>query len=206
MPVAGRLSQAASRLRSRNRGNFAGGMYAIRADIARRFRLPAVLLGEDAFLRAMVTTDLFTHPTNPMRVVSPSGASFEFEPYLTPHGVVRNLRRRLIGLSVNAVLYSAFWAHCGPERDAGVLMSEWELSDPQWSQRLVRDAISVRGRWVVPWPIITRHLRMLGGHSPPERIVMAPVAALATLLNIYVAIGANRALRTGDVRELWTDT
>jgi len=206
VPLAGQLSQAASRLRRGNRGHFAGGMYCIRADIARRFGLPGVLLGEDAFLRAMVTTDLFTHPTDPRRVVGPSGASFEFEPYLTPHGVTRNLRRRLIGLTINAILYSAFWTHCDPQRDAGVVMAEWDSSDPQWSQRLVRDAIRARGRWVIPWGIITRHLRMLRGHSPPERIVMAPVAALATLLNMYVAIGANHALRTGHARELWTDT
>lgn len=204
--VLGRVSLAASRLRSGRPGHFAGCLYAARAATLRRFSLPVVLLGEDSFVGAMVATDCFTEPADSSRVVCAEGASVIFEAYLDPLSVFRNTRRRLVELAINEVLYSALWASSSPSADAGVVIDRWNRERPGWDVDLVRGEWSKRGWWVVRRRLVTRHMGMLRHHRGVRRLAMLPVALFAVALNGVAALSANRSVRRGELRSLWVDS
>jgi glycosyltransferase involved in cell wall biosynthesis len=199
-----RVAVAAGGLRRAKPGVFAGALYCARASVLRRFALPLVLMGEDAFVHAMVTTDGFSHASDPTLVAQPEDATVIFDAYMRLPQVHTNLRRRAVELTINAVLYTEFWrVNRETGEDAGSLILRRNREDPGWDERLVREAIRSRGRWVIPRRIMTRHLRLLHFHSVPKRVLMFPVAVAGFLLNAVAAVSANSALRKGRIRTLW---
>ncbi len=198
-----RLSIGATTLRKGMKGIFAGCLYCGYADTIRSLYLPTVLMGEDAFVRAQIVTKGFTDPGNPDLIVRADDAKVIFESYMSPSEIIRNKTRRLIGLSINAIIYTKLWAESTPEKPAGALMRELQAQDPQWSQKLVSSTFESRGFWAVPRHQIYKQFFQLKHHSLTGKIKLFPVALATLPLNAIAVIKANRRIAKGEIRTLW---
>lgn len=201
--AADRLSIGATSLRRGMKGMFAGCLYCGRAEVIRSMYLPTVLMGEDAFVRAMIVTEGFTKKDNPDLVIRDHEAQVIFDPYMKPSEVVRNKTRRVLGLSINAIIYDKLWAESSPSKPAGALMRELQEQDPQWSQKLVKDSFASRGFWAVPRHFIYKQFLQLKHHPLKSRLKLLPVAIATLPLNALAVIKANRRVAKGEIRSLW---
>ena len=201
--VFDRISLGASTLRRGMPGVFAGCLYCGRAEILRSFRLPSVLMGEDAFVRAMIVTRGFTQQDDPGLVRNVPEARVIFEAYQRPSEIIRNKTRRMIELAINAALYTKFWAESTPERPAGTLTKEWFEADPRWSEKYIEEVFAMRGRSPIPRSFITGQFRQLRHHRFPRRLALLPVGLATLPLNAWAVRKANRAICSGEIRSLW---
>lgn len=201
--VADRLSIGATSLRRGRKGMFAGCLYCGRAEVIRSMYLPTVLMGEDAFVRAMIVTEGFTKKDNPDLVIRDHEAQVLFEPYMKPAEVLRNKVRRSLELAINAIIYDKLWAESTPSKPAGALMRELQAQDPQWSQKLVKETFSARGFWAVPKHFIYKQFLQLKHHPLKRRLKLLPVAIATLPLNALAVINANRRVAKGEIRSLW---
>lgn len=222
--LRGRLSTMASRIRTNDNeqageAGFAGCLYACPAIACRRLVLPEVLVGEDSFLRAVWSTDFFTTEvgaSDRRRVVAESRAAVMFEAYLRPTSVLKNLRRRMVGLTINSMVYDELWSRSSVEADAGALLMRWNAEDPGWDRRLVENRIAARGRWVIPGGCFTRWavskqglwkwFHRMRGLPTSRQIAMLPGACIGTCLHAYACIAANRLIRNRQTDRLWFTT
>tara|TARA_A100000171_G_scaffold51054_1_gene64205 strand:+ start:8035 stop:9123 length:1089 start_codon:yes stop_codon:yes gene_type:complete len=198
-----RLSIGATTLRKGMKGIFAGCLYCGYADTIRSLYLPTVLMGEDAFVRAQIVTKGFTHPGDENLIVRADDAKVIFESYMSPAEIIRNKTRRLIGLSINAIIYTKLWAESTPEKPAGALMRELQEQDPQWSQKLINSTFESRGFWAVPRHHIYKQFLQLKHHSLKSKLKLLPVALATLPLNAIAVIKANRRIAKGEIRSLW---
>lgn len=219
-----RISSMASAIRrndtdQRGEAGFAGCLYACPAEACRRFVLPEVLVGEDSFLRAVWSTNFFTNAvgvSDPRRVVSAEDATVLFEAYTGTASVLKNLRRRMVGLTINSMLYDRLWAESSTGADAGVLLTRWAGEDPGWDRRLIAERIAARGSWVVlggsfaSWATSQQGLwkwfHRMRGMPLSKRVCRLPGACVGTMLHAYACISANRLVRTGRTEGLWFTT
>jgi len=219
-----RFSMAATGLRSNwisasGLVGFAGCLYAARSAACRRLRLPSILRGEDSFLHAMWATDFFTVPVNqrdPTRVILAPDATVLFEAYVSPRQVLKNLRRRAVGITINSMLYDRLWAESKHSEDGGQLLIRWHREDPTWDQAFLLEKIKERGRWVPPGGPFLRWispsgnlwvwLRRMKGLSLRRKLVHLPVAVVGTCLTLYSYVAANRLIRSGRLDNLWFTT
>lgn len=198
------ISLAASSVRRQSPDEFGGCLYAARAEVMRRFALPDVLVGEDCFVSAMIKTEFFTtdQPTNRIRRAPDS--QVEFEAYTTPATVYKNLKRRAVELAIDSMLYDELWARSvkgGP--DAGELIMHWHASDPEWAQKVIRQRIQERGRWVLPRGLLTKWFARVSRLRFPQNLFMLPVALCGTLANIVPCMRANHIIKRGGMKNLW---
>ncbi len=198
-----RISIGASRLRWGMKGVVAGCLYCGRSDWLRSFRLPTALMGEDAFVRAMTVTRGFTVPDDPSLVVRVPTARVIFDAYTSPSEVMRNKTRRMLELTINAILYTKLWASATKERPATVLMMEWDAENPRWSEELVANEVGLRGKKFVPSEYVTSQFRQLRHHRALKKAVLFPVALATLPINAVAARRANRAVQRGEIRKLW---
>jgi hypothetical protein len=161
------------------------------------------LLGEDAFIRAMVVTRGFIQTDDALLIKNVPEARVVFEAYQRPSEIIRNKTRRMIELAINAALYTKFWAESTPERPAGTLTKEWFEADPQWSEKYIEEVFAARGRSPIPKAFITSQFRQLSHHRLSRRLGLFPVALATVALNAWAVRKANRAICTGEVRSLW---
>ena len=199
-----RLSIGATTLRRGMQGIFAGCLYAGRADTIRQMYLPTVLMGEDAFVRAMIVTEGFTNKKdNADLIVRANDAEVIFTSYTNLSEILRNKTRRMLELSINAIIYTKLWAESTPEFPAGPLMRELQRNNPNWSQDLVKKTFQSRGFWAVPRQFIYKQFFQLKHHSWPGRLKLLPVAIATLPINAYAVYQANRSVAKGEIRNLW---
>lgn len=201
--LADRISLGASRIRSARRGEFAGCLYCARTAALRAFRLPDVLVGEDSFIGAMIKTDFFTHPGDPRRIVAAPDATVLFQSYQKVGQVLRNLRRRAVGLTINSMLYDELWSNATPERHGGILLEEWYRGDPEFGRELIRRKVRERGLWVLPPGMVLKWFGRLRELPLKTALFRLPVALVATALQLYACLAANRLIRLGRLENLW---
>ncbi|HCT45898.1 MAG: hypothetical protein CMJ35_05065 [Phycisphaerae bacterium] len=198
-----RLSIGATSLRKGMKGVFAGCLYCGRANFMREMYLPEALMGEDAFVRAMTVTRGFTQPDDVNLVARVESAEIIFQSYTSPGEILRNKTRRMLELTINAILYTKLWAESTKEAPAGMLMKQWQSQDPQWSARLVHDTFNERGFWAVPRQFIYKQFMQLKHQPWPRRLRYLPVAIATLPINTYAVIQANRWIIRGETRKLW---
>ena len=194
--VLDRISLGASEIGQSRPAMLAGCLYCVRGELLRKIWLPEGLVGEDAFLCAMIVTDLFTHDTDNSKVVRAQDASVVFESYTRLRDVYYNLRRRAITRGINAIMYTYLWARVGKDApDAGELVRRRNAEDVDWFRKLVREKVEASGWWVMPPGVFTVRLRSLQFLRWPRRLLLLPVALIGTLADAIVHIAANRAIR-----------
>ena len=82
-----------------------GQLYAIRADVARRYHLPIGLPVEDGFLRAMVLTDALTNDGD-IRLIDGADMFHIYASERTIPALIRHQTRIVIGSAINAAAFA----------------------------------------------------------------------------------------------------
>jgi glycosyltransferase involved in cell wall biosynthesis len=199
-----RISLGASEIGQSRPAMLAGCLYCARANVLRRIWLPAGLVGEDAFLCAMLVTDLFTHHTDHERVVRAPNAAVRFESYTKLRDVFYNLRRRAITRGINAMMYTYLWENVGKVApDAGSLIKQRNDDDPDWFRKLVRQNVKNGSWWIMPKGVLGVRLMSLGNLRWSRRLALLPTALIASAADLIVHVSANRAIREGRIRGIW---
>lgn len=198
-----RVSISAGQLRRGDAGVFAGCLYCGRGDALRAFRLPTVLMGEDAFVRAMIVTRGFTTRDGTGLVIRASDARVVFEAYTGFAEVLRNKTRRMLELTINAIIYTKLWSEATPSEPAGVLTKRWFAENPRWSEELVESEFARRGWFKIPRHFVTSQFHQIRRHPWRKRLVLLPVAAASVPLNALAVWRANRLIHKGQLRGLW---
>lgn len=176
-----------------------GSLYAARLAILKDIWLPGDTPGEDGFLNAMVTTDGFTRPFAPGRVISASTPTH----YFKAHGIAEffaHERRMLVGTMVNRWLFEHLWAQKRTTK-AGPDIALWNASDPEWVERVVAGK-TVGKQWVIPRTILLGRLHgaQRGGL---KAFLTLPLRVAAVIISLFPAIAANRILRAKGANKLW---
>lgn len=140
--VVDRLSVFVSRLTHATMPGIAGGLYCVRGDTIRHIWLPAGLLGEDGFMRAMIVTSEFTQKEAPDRLIRAERAVAIYEPERKLGRIFKHSRRLQVGTWMNAIIYTKLFAESNAHRPAGSLIHEWNAADPQWAIRLISEDVS----------------------------------------------------------------
>ncbi|HYF13592.1 MAG TPA: glycosyltransferase [Phycisphaerales bacterium] len=194
-----RLSLLASRSSADGPATIAGSMYVVRGPFIRRVWMPAGLLTEDGFIRAMIITDLFTRKDNPSRIVREERASQIFEAVRSPVGVFKHSKRLLVGARINACVYDKLWNLPAGE-DAGSYCKRMQDADPDWLKNVVRERTGGRGWWVMQPGLLFKRLNALKYKPAVRAVLHAPVALAIFPFDLAVLIAANNAVRRGEFR------
>lgn len=176
-----------------------GSLYAARVQEIKKIWLPNDTPGEDGFLNAMVTTEGFTKPIVPGRVVSASEPTHYFKAHSVAEFFAHE-RRMLVGTMVNRWIFEHLWAQKRTTQ-AGPDIALWNESDPEWVDQVL--AKKVRGkRWLIPRSILLSRLR--GPETGQVRsLAMLPLRIAAVIVSMLPAIAANRVLRKRGANKLW---
>jgi glycosyltransferase involved in cell wall biosynthesis len=195
--LKGRLSSAVSRLSgdSDDRPWICGQLYCGRAQVLRSFELPRGLTAEDGFLYTMVTTDGLRSPPDPQRVVRAVGAWHVFDAYTDPRQLFRHEQWLVRSHVVNDVLFEHLRSVGPAGHDPGAWLAEANRSDPGWMADVLTAALPTRARRLPPSYLFTRRFEALGRRPLRTAVVLAPVAAAATMIDLAVSVTANRQLR-----------
>ena len=177
-----------------------GSLYAAKARELRKVWLPVPTPGEDGFLSAMLHTEGFSRPARLDSIQQLDRPTHYFEAH-SVSGFFVHEKRITIGTSVNGWLCEKFWSenhmnHVGP------VIRDYNALDPDW----VDDVVSknVTGKfWALPPRMLTWRLHNLRGVGIFRRMVRAPFSIIATVINIWPCIQANRALKRKGSAGIW---
>jgi glycosyltransferase involved in cell wall biosynthesis len=186
--------------RSQQPGVVNGQLYVARASALEEIWLPDETPGEDGFLNAMVTTHGFT-------VLPVRGKVIGFHRpthYYRTHrafGFFAHERRMIVGTLINIWIFEYLWS-LRLTSPAGHLIRQWNESDPEWVERLIRQRTASRS-WLVPKSILLG--RFAESSSKPwwKRAGSFPLAIAATMLTIPPAIAANAKLKQRGAASTW---
>lgn len=177
-----------------------GSLYIARAEALRKIWLPVPTPGEDGFLSAMIHTEGFSEPAKPERIQRADWPTHFFEAH-SVSGFFQHERRMTIGTTVNGWICEKLWAD-NHSTHVGNLIREWNEQDPSWVGRLVSG--KVRGKsWALPPRLLTWRLYNLRDVGFARAVGRAPFSLLATVLNVWPCIQANRALKRQDAASIW---
>jgi hypothetical protein len=203
-----RMSLAGSELRhgSAAQPGITGCLYCGRGEVMRRIWFAEGMIGEDAFLNGIVTTDFLRSATpKPELIVAAPNASVVFEAYMRLGEFWANQRRRAVTRGVNAILYSYLWANVNEKEDAVAVIKRRNEEDPQWFVKLLGEKIEEKGWWVLPEGVVTLRLKQLKGLPLWKAAVKLPVALAGFGLDLCTHLAANRRLRKKRLAGIWKD-
>jgi len=177
-----------------------GQLYVAKASALEDVWLPDETPGEDGFLNAMVTTRGFTKPPIPNKVI---GAQRPTHYYRTHRafGFFLHERRMIVGTMINIWIFEYLWS-LRLTSPAGNLIRNWNESDPDWVERLIRQRSDGRN-WLVPKGVM--FARFISRSSMPwwKRAAHFPLAAAATMLTLPPAVAANAKLKQRGAASTW---
>ena len=177
-----------------------GSLYIARAHALRKIWLPVPTPGEDGFLSAMIHTEGFSEPARLDRIQRADRPTHYFEAH-SVSGFFQHERRMTIGTTVNGWICEKLWAD-RHSTHVGDLIREWNDTDPSWVGKLVSG--KVRGKsWALPPRLLTWRLYNLRGIGIAQVVGRAPFSILATILNVWPCVQANRALKRQDAASIW---
>lgn len=196
-----RLSLATSRLTQSPGGQLTGQLYCIRAEIARRIRLPRELAAcEDGFIKCLVCTDQLRRESRADRIRHVPDASHIFEAYTTAGAILRNQKRQMIGQTfVHVLIDKHLPALCARlEAGPGEVIRHLDETEPGWLPRLVAGHLrEARHCWRLFPRAASFRLRRWAGLPAGQRIRHLPAALVGAGVTLLAAWLAFRALRRG---------
>lgn len=177
-----------------------GSLYAAKASELRKVWLPVPTPGEDGFLSAMLHTEGFSRPAQLESIQRLDRPTHYFEAH-SVSGFFRHEKRMTIGTSVNGWLCEKFWTE-NHTSHVGRIIRDHNASDPEWVDDVV--AKNVSGKfWALPPRMLTWRLHNLRDIGLLRMIVTAPFSVIATVINIWPCIQANRALKRKGSAGIW---
>lgn len=182
-----------------------GQYFCARAEALRRIWMPKGLSVEDGFLGAMLCSDCFRAPLEPRKLIRAPGASHYYETLTSLRAIFRHELRLVIGTAMNAYFIWDFLLFATDPHGAGAgeLIRNQLERDPQWYEKLMRNAILNHGWWVLPRGML---LRRFSGHRTARgaRFVRwLGIACVGFLLDLPVFILANRRLKKTNSIGYW---
>jgi glycosyltransferase involved in cell wall biosynthesis len=196
-----KMSLAASDLSLTGPAKIAGSLYCGRGAVLRSIWMPVGLLVEDGFLRAMITTDNFTRPEMPDRIVRAPEATHIFEAVTHLPTLFRHEVRLVVGSAMNFILFDylsdAIRMHGG---HAGVLIQRLNEEKPDWFPALIRERIQACGIWAAPTAFIALPLKQWRRLPVNRAWRRLPSALGRALFNLAAACAANRKLKRNEFR------
>lgn len=198
-----RLSLAVSSVSSHARSTFVCGMlYCGRTSFLRRIELPRGMQGEDAFLMTMAVTSLWTEDRDIRRITHPREAKVVFAAYRNLGTICRQRKRRMIARYIESLLYDYFESHRA-EGDAGMILEQRNRANPEWVKEMLACRIERHQPWIIPAKVLTLRFRQLASFGFAARLLRFPVVLLEFPLRVAAYVFANRALRAGNLDDLW---
>jgi glycosyltransferase involved in cell wall biosynthesis len=186
--------------RSQQPGVVNGQLYVARVSALQEIWLPDETPGEDGFLNAMVTTHGFTMEPVPGKVIGSRRPTHYYRTHRA-FGFFPHERRMIVGTLINIWIFEYLWSlHL--TSPAGHLIRQWNESDPEWVERLIRERTASRS-WLVPKSILLG--RFTESSSKPwwKRGVDLVLAIAATIVTIPPAIAANAKLKQRGSASTW---
>ncbi len=200
-----RISLAIGQMTQAAPAQLTGQLYGARGPLLRRIHMPAGLIAEDGFVKHMVCTNLFTQPADNLRIVRAPNASHVFESYTRIVDIFNNQRRQQIAHAIYSYLRDYIRPRVG-ERDAGQIIAEDNLRDPDWFRALIGERVKQGGAWVMYPGAFAVRFKRLRNLSPLRALLKLPVAMAAFLMDVVILVAANRRLKNGHLAGVWKDT
>ncbi|MFN0023525.1 MAG: glycosyltransferase family 2 protein [Parvularculaceae bacterium] len=171
-----------------------GQLYAARASALRAVIMPAGIVVEDGFLRAMILTRSFSAPEDFARLRRAPGAAHYYQPYETLRAIFRYERRQAAGTAINRFVYDEFaeWRARGIEIVGEIRRRNRD--DKGWVEQLIAARAGAARELLIPKTYVFRRLRRRPGFSP-ARFLKLPMVWLAVVYDMIVARAADRELR-----------
>lgn len=182
-------------------GAISGQLYCARSSELRRIWMPLALPVEDGFLAAMISTDGFTVPGRPGSIVQVPDAFHYYDDHGGLADFIRHESRIIVGSVINAWLFRSLW-RAGRNGHVGVHIRDRNLHDPAWLDDLVK-VEAARFRWSVPLDFLFKRMAPLSNQPLLTKLKRAPVAMIATLLEIVACVKANHLLRQSNSTRFW---
>ncbi len=203
-----RISLATSRLTQGSGPQLTGQLYCIRAETARRIRLPRDLAAcEDGFIKTLVCTDFLLKETEPARILRVPGASHVFEAYTTVPAILRNQKRQMIGQTFVHVLVDRCLPAYHPKNGTalGEVVRSLDEEDPAWLRRLIREHVQeARHFWHLFPDVCTFRLKRWQRLSGWQKIRHLPATLVGWGVTLVAAWMAFQSLRQG-LLEYWPE-
>jgi len=182
-------------------GAISGQLYCARSAELRRIWMPLALPVEDGFLAAMISTDGFTVPGRRGSIVQVSDAFHYYDDHGTLADFIRHESRIIMGSVINAWLFRLLW-NAGKNGHVGVYIRDQNLLNPAWLDDLVKDE-AARLWWSIPADFVFKRMAPLSNQPVLTKLKRAPVAIVATFLEIAACMRANRLLRQSNSTRFW---
>lgn len=177
-----------------------GSLYVGRAEVFRKIWLPIPTPGEDGFLSAMLHTEGFSQSAAMDCVQRMDRPTHYFEAH-SISGFFVHEQRMTVGTTVNGWICEKFWARKSTNH-VGPIIYDLNENDPEWVDKLVSEKVAGK-LWALPPRLLTWRLYNLRHIGFIQAIKRAPFSILATLLNIWPCVLANRALKRRGSANIW---
>ena len=200
-----RISLAIGRMTQAAPAQLTGQLYCSRSHALRRIHMPPGLMTEDGYIKFMVCTGMLRHPVDSQRIIRAPDASHVFESYTRIKDIFFNQRRQQIAHSIYVFLREYLSSRVG-ERDAGEIVRDNNMLDPDWYRKLIRQRVAEGDWWVIYPGALTARFKRLANLSPARAFLGLPVALIGFLMDAVVLIAANRKLKSGSLVGIWKDT
>ena len=180
-----------------------GQLYCVRSNELRLIKLPVEITMEDGFLRALLLTRGFTEPEDKQRIVFDSKAAHRFTSVATLREAFKHEVWVVSGSIVNMLLFRRFSAETEPHRTAMSLMQNWQRQNPDWLKQYIQRQVEERGWRLLPKHWWIRRWSRLRRLPLQQKLVRAPIAGAAAVMDILVFIAAIRDVRRGRAFGYW---
>lgn len=174
-----------------------GQLYCGRAERLRRLNLPAGLLVEDGFLRAMITTNCFREPEDVSRIVSAPGAFHYFEALTHMQALFQHEKRLAVGTELNIMLFG--WASdlIKEGMDVSSAVSANNQKQLKWVGDMAADQIARRSFEFHSWEYTFKQFRSWKTLMLGKKVKSLPGFLAHIGLNAAATLAARKALKKG---------
>lgn len=182
-----------------------GQLYLGRSKALRKVWMPKGLPGEDGFLRALITTDMFRQKQDLSRVVRAEHASHVYEACSSLKEMFHHELRMVLGTCLNAYLNWDFLLYATDPNGlgAGDLIKNRELKDPDWYTKLMKNQILNHGFWVLPRGMLFSSFTKIKYKGARNLFKDVPLSLIAFFFRLPIYLVANYKLKKGSAIGFW---
>ena len=181
------------------RNSLAGGLYALRGEVARQIYMPIGLPVEDGFLRAMLVTRLLTEPEHRERVECDEAISHVYQSESKIFSLVRHQIRLVVGSAVNAYIFDAIQQAPRDVTERARFLEKVSACEGFVSDT-IRQATPTYPHGFVHFHFLTKRLKRLprAGNLSKKLIILVGFG-----LDLVVYLGASVVLARNKAQGFW---
>lgn len=180
---------------------FCGQLYCARASEIRKIVLPAGILSQDGFLRAMFLTSGLTTPERFNHIQVLPGCFHLHPDYASVSSLFRYEKRQAIGTAVYRVIYAKMNTMKASYSDRMAEIRRLNATDPDWVKALLSAKIESGERLISP-RYIFRSVNAIRHRQGWRKLVSIPLALLVLPFDMLVCWRAEQELQAGAIGSL----